>query len=119
MADESPWVRSHREWRARLLDYVNGKSKERLNAATVGRDDACELGQWILAERATQARGGTFAALMAKHTEFHRLAAQIVHAKNSGRREDAMRMLAPGSAFFRASNDVIAAIEAFERREAA
>lgn len=99
-------IEAHRKWKERLADYVEGTSAEKLDHATICRDDQCALGKWIYKE-GTQFMGHstTFHQVKAKHAEFHVNAAQIVEKVQTGNKEQAAMMLHEGS-FAKSSRDV-------------
>jgi hypothetical protein len=77
--DFAKWVKAHRDWRTRLIAYINGTGNEALDEHVVCRDDRCELGKWIY-------RGGiryygdlpVFQKLKDHHADFHASAGRVV-----------------------------------------
>ncbi len=105
-------IQAHVAWKGRLLAYVNGGG-EALDAGVVGRDDACALGKWIHSEGARYAGRLSFATVKSHHATFHRAAADVVRAAQSGDKAKALALI-DGPAYVRASADTIAAIRALQ-----
>ena len=87
-------IAAHREWKRRLLDYLDGGG-ERLDPAMVGRDDQCALGCWIHGEGRALLRGNANCAeLKGEHAGFHRCAAEVIRAQLAGDTEGAREQIA-------------------------
>lgn len=99
-------IEAHRKWKERLAAYVDGTSTEKLDNATICRDDQCALGKWIYADGATfMGHMPLFHSVKAKHAEFHINAAQVVEQVQRGQKESAATMLHEG-AFTKSSREV-------------
>ncbi len=109
-------IRAHTFWKVTLRWLVNGRQK--VDADMLGDDHACELGRWMDAEQAELARYPAYSDLCRIHAEFHRVAGEIARLALGGQTEEAARMLAPGSAFSRASEGIIAALKALREQMA-
>ncbi len=71
-----------------------------VDAEAAGRADGCELGRWLLTEgRERLGRLGAFAECEARHRDFHAAAGRVARAINSGRLEEASRLMKPSEAF--------------------
>lgn len=102
-------ISTHQDYKLRLSLFVINGAGEVPNPDTCGRDDRCELGQWILGEGAE--RFGTtveHASLKAIHTQFHRGAAAVIRAILGGDREGAQKALERD--LFPLSTEVVVAI---------
>ncbi len=91
-----------------------------VDAASVGREDGCDLGRWLLGEGLE--RWGVlpdFATCLAEHRSFHVAAGRIGRAINAGRLEEASRLLKPSEAFTRSSaalgNALVGLLKAVQR----
>ncbi|MFN3567165.1 MAG: methyl-accepting chemotaxis protein, partial [Burkholderiaceae bacterium] len=107
-------VEAHRAWKVKLRQAIT--KKEKLDAATIRRDDCCALGQWLHGEGGR--RWGTqpaFVDLLGKHRDFHHAAGEVAETINRGAYEAAARLLGAGSRFAQASNDTVAAIQRAQR----
>jgi len=90
-------IESHMRWKARLAEYVDGRSKEHLDPELIAQDDQSILGQWI------HGVGGKtfgdepgFAELRESYARFHQCAAELVRKVETGRRREARQMLGNG-----------------------
>ena len=95
--DVTTAIETHMRWKARLAEYVDGRSKERLDPELIAQDDQSILGQWI------HGVGGKtfgdepgFAELRESYARFHQCAAELVRKVETGRRREAKKMLASG-----------------------
>jgi methyl-accepting chemotaxis protein len=107
-------VSAHVKWRWRLKEFVGGRG-EQLTSAAVGRADQCELGKWIAGEGRHHATNPEFVAAQRTHAAFHRCAAEVVRAAETGDKHRAEAMLAPRGAFEKASMDTISALRHLQR----
>ncbi len=99
-------IEAHIKWKARLEDYIQGRSQEDLQVEVVRRDDQCLLGKWI------HGSGGerygaveAFAEMQEAHADFHRYAGMVLAAAQAGDKINALAMLQHG-AYVRASERV-------------
>ena len=79
-------VNAHERWKARLMDYLEGRTTVGLDPAVVRRDDHCALGRWL------HGVGGellgdqpAYALLMARHQYFHEQAVVCLAVHCHGR----------------------------------
>ncbi len=99
-------IDAHMKWKTRLEDYINGSSGEDLRVEAVCRDDVCTLGKWIHGTGGEQfADIEAFGEMKDQHAQFHACAGRVVGVAQSGRADDAMRMLQHGD-YVRASERV-------------
>ncbi len=90
-------IEAHQKWKHRLNDYVEDKSKEKLNPADVGCDDKCVLGLWIYSSgQEAFGKEALYDEMKQTHAKFHNLAGEIVRMKNSGDSKGAHEMLHSG-----------------------
>nr|WP_238544115.1 CZB domain-containing protein [Acidovorax sp. KKS102] len=102
-------IQAHANWRAKLRTAVT--QKERLDAETVGRDDCCELGQWLHGAGSSQYGGKpSFVNLLGAHRQFHEEAGKVARMINQGAYDHAEKQLANDTAFSRASQKVATAV---------
>ena len=99
---------AHRDWKIRLRAFVNG-GPEKLEEATVRRDDVCALGKWLKSVP-TGERDATVDDLVAMHARFHQCAGEVVATANKGERDAALRMIDAGTPFAEASFKVVGLI---------
>ncbi|CAD5374589.1 Methyl-accepting chemotaxis sensory transducer [Rubrivivax sp. A210] len=107
-------IDAHRQWKVKLRSAIAGH--EKLDADKICRDDQCPLGKWLHGDGG-QRWGGRprFVELMDKHAGFHRAAGAVALTINSGRYEQAERLMGGDSDFSRASIAVSTALAAARR----
>ena len=105
---------AHARWKMRLVDYMNGRSRERLEAAVVSCDDKCDLGQWIYGDALRYGSLQEYRDLRQVHAEFHKSVGAIVEAVESRQIDEAKKLL--GADFSRNSNRTVKAIYAMQAR---
>jgi hypothetical protein len=99
-------IDAHMKWKGRLQSYLDGTSKEQLDAMIICRDDQCALGKWIHGPALKYFHDDDgFHKLRSDHANFHFVAASVVKKVQE-------RDLAGSDALFRneyarASRDVI------------
>lgn len=102
-------IEKHSQWKLKLRTAI--AKKESMDAAVIGRDDACELGKWLHGEaKASLGRLPSYAACVAKHAAFHVEAAKVAKAINSHEYTAAEAMLGAGTPYIAASSAVGVAI---------
>ncbi len=78
-------VLAHRAWKTRLIDYLEGRSKENLQPAKICVDNLCVLGKWIHSEGKVKfGEQPVFTTLVGEHAKFHVQAAKVVEAHQAG-----------------------------------
>lgn len=110
VADGNTAIDAHLKWKERLQDHINGRSQEGLTIETVTRDDQCPLGIWLKGEG--QRHYGHlpgFDAVVTTHTNFHRVAGNVLAAAGHGRPDVALQMLDEGD-YARASDDITSSL---------
>lgn len=91
-------VLAHARWKTRLRNMI--ESGERIDAAVVGKDDQCELGQWIYSEGAKYANLPAFVDLKAKHARFHTCVAGVIQQARSLPPAKALELIDPAKSDF-------------------
>lgn len=106
-------IEAHRAWKMKLRRAIS--SQEKLDIATIARDDCCALGRWIHGPGGHRhGRNPNFGALRDKHREFHHSVGEIARKINRGRHEDAENLLGSGSAFTALSTDIVSVLNRFK-----
>lgn len=91
--DLSNAILVHQQWKSRLNQFLGGALQEKLDSATVGKDDQCELGRWIHGEGRKQFLGvPEFEELQERHARFHKKAGDIVRMANQGNTKGALEL---------------------------
>ncbi len=106
-------IDGHRQWKVKLRDAI--ESGDKVDVATLSRDDCCGLGQWIYADGQRLRGRDSFTALVAKHAHFHTVAGEVGTLINTGRFEQAIDALAPNTAFTQATSEVVSVLSAAKR----
>lgn len=102
-------IDAHLAWKQRLIGAVTGHPAHLPNAAEVGIDTACTLGQWIHgAGRQRYGDLSSFAELDRQHARFHHLAREIVELSRANDMDGARRLM--DGEFQQTSRDIIARI---------
>ena len=90
-------INAHERWKARLMDYLEGRTTVGLDPAVVRRDDHCALGRWL------HGVGGellsdqpAYALLLARHQYFHEQAALLVELAQQSDWDKAVQVLNGG-----------------------
>ncbi len=110
-------IAAHTMWKIRLRKVVDGHG-ERLEAASVAKDDQCELGKWIHGPGANFKSFDAFTRLKTAHAKFHKCAAQVITEANGGRKDAAEALLEPQGEFAKVSTETVTAIMALQRASA-
>lgn len=99
---------AHLKWKVRLVNYINGKSEEKLEVSKVCRDDQCDLGKWIHGPAKRYVNAAEYQALKASHADFHKSVGGIVEFVDQGLIHEAKNLL--GGDFYQYSNKTIKAL---------
>jgi DNA polymerase I-like protein with 3'-5' exonuclease and polymerase domains len=92
----------HAAWKARFRDFINDRIE--LDAATVGKNNHCQFGQWIEKEGERMLLPKeVHDEIFSLHAEFHQAAAAVVEKKKKGDLQGAQKDLSSNGAFGRAS----------------
>jgi len=98
-------LEKHSAWKVKLRAAIT--QKEVLDAATISKDNCCDFGKWLYGDAKAQVgQRASFTECVAKHAAFHVEAGKIATTINAKKYQEADRMLAGGSPFSNASNDV-------------
>ena len=113
--DFQKWIAAHRDWRRRLVSYIDGSSQEALDETVICVDNRCDLGKWIHSNGIKfYGEEQTFKHLVDDHAKFHQAAGEVVRLyKNDGVKK-ATRALT--GEFDIRSMRVIGDLEALERQ---
>ncbi len=99
-------IDAHMKWKTRLENYIQGTSSEDLKVEVVCRDDQCPLGKWIYSTGGERfGTIDTFGEMKGQHALFHQCAGRILETAQSGKKDEAMRLLQYGD-YVRASEQV-------------
>lgn len=113
--DFSAAVLAHVNWKWRFLAHVEGHKK--LDPAVVERDDACELGKWILKNQHLS-HLAEYGSLKQWHSEFHRVAGAALRCSAGLPVEKAKLLVESSDEYKQASARCVNAITAIRDRVA-
>jgi hypothetical protein len=111
-------LQKHAAWKINFRTAIN--RHEAIDAANIGRDNCCVLGQWLYGDG--KAKYGTkpeFHSLLDKHKAFHVEAGKVCQMINSKRYDEAEKALSTQSSYSAASNAVTSALVTMRRIAAA
>lgn len=109
-------IAAHIKWKVRLTQFIDGTSSEKLQSATVCKDDLCDLGKWIYGDGVKYGSLPHYQDLMKKHANFHVCAAEVVKKVEGNDKPGAKSML--GGPFAAASKETVTAIMELKREAA-
>jgi hypothetical protein len=106
-------VAGHSIWKKRLYDSLKGTG-ERLDPASLEKDNLCELGKWLYAnpQPATHAH---YHKVRDLHAAFHKEAAAVLRKGLAGKQQQALKDLDPGSQYARLSGSLVMELSAWKR----
>ncbi len=111
--DVDNFISAHRQWKVTLREAI--ESGDRVDAASLSRDDCCALGRWIYADGQRLRERHSFIDLVGKHAHFHQTAGQVAVLVNNGKFDAAIDALAPNTAFSTATSEVVAVLSSIKR----
>ena len=102
-------IEVHRQWREKFK--AAAATGEPLDAASLRRNDCCDLGKWLHTKgRLMYGSKPEFVKLMARHNDFHLVASMVANSINDGEYTDLQKVLNGNSQFAQASIDVETAV---------
>jgi methyl-accepting chemotaxis protein len=102
-------VKKHIEWRAKFRLAI--VKKEQMDAATIGKDNCCEVGKWLHGEG--KSRWGSkpeFLRALDRHKAFHAEAGKVAQLINAQKYTEADAAIGNGTAFENVSKEVSTAL---------
>ena len=99
-------INAHERWKARLMDYLEGRSQVGLDPEVIRRYNYSALGRWLHGVgREMLGHHPEYPMLLARHRYFHEQAAEIVELAQQGEWERVVAILNGGYRF--ASNQIV------------
>ena len=111
--DVDVYIDAHRQWKVKLRDAI--ENREKVDAATLVRDDCCALGKWIYGDGQRLAGRETFSELIERHKRFHQVAGGVAEKINQRQYREAEEALAPGTPFSAATSAVVLTLSSAKR----
>ena len=91
-------IEAHVQWKTKFRAAI--QKQETMDAATIGKDDCCELGKWLHGNETQKHRAlASYKDAVTMHASFHKTAGQIATAINAKKFADAEKMIAIGTDF--------------------
>lgn len=110
-------ISKHAEWKVKFRGAI--AKKESLDAATIAKDNCCDLGKYLHGEAKAKFAGSQgYRTCVEKHASFHVEAGKVAAAINAKRFDEATAMIGAGTPFSSASNAVGVAIMNLQRESA-
>ena len=111
---------AHAEWKARVGDAV-ARGTSAITVADIAPDNLCVFGQWLYGDQITADEKASHAydEVVRLHARFHAEAAHVLELALQGNRWEAAAAMGPGSAYAKASVDLLNALAEWHRRAAA
>jgi hypothetical protein len=98
-------IQKHAQWKFKFHQAL--LTNEAMDTQAISKDNNCELGKWLHGEaKALYKHCKAHTKCVADHAAFHREAGKVAAAVSAGRKGDAEKLLAAGSAFSEASKVV-------------
>ena len=99
-------INAHERWKARLMDYLEGRLPVGLDPDVIRRDDYSALGRWLHGVGAdVLGHHPAYPLLMARHRYFHEQAAEMVQWAQQGEWDHVVAVLNGRYRF--ASNQIV------------
>ncbi len=111
--DVDAYIDAHRQWKVKLRDAIENRDK--VDAATLVRDDCCALGKWIYGDGQRLSGRATFSDLIERHKRFHQVAGGVAEQINRRQYREAEDALAPGTPFAAATSAVVLTLSSAKR----
>lgn len=94
-------IAAHASWKAKFKDFMAGKLE--LDAHVVRQNNQCQFGKWLEGEGKTSLDKADYEDIHRLHTEFHKIAADVIVKKKKGHVQGAEADLGFTGAFTKAS----------------
>ena len=96
-------IQKHTEWKTKFRAAIT--KKETLDAATIAKDNCCDLGKWLYGDGKSRfGKLDSHAECVAKHKTFHVEAGKVAAAINAKKYAEAEAMIGSGTTYSAASN---------------
>jgi hypothetical protein len=105
---------AHCEWKDRLYQAI--ANREEVDRDLIASDCNCQFGKWMHGEGESRYQDQPhFRTCLGAHADFHAQAGTVADALNAGNYDQAMKMLAAGSAYAQASQALSLQVIAFNK----
>ncbi|HWS02877.1 MAG TPA: CZB domain-containing protein [Gammaproteobacteria bacterium] len=97
-------IAAHGLWKVKFRDFMAGTLD--LDANVVQQNNQCQFGKWLESQGHKLLNKIDFDEIDRLHTEFHKVAAEVIRKKKSGQNQAAEQALATGGSFTGASSQL-------------
>ncbi len=98
-------IGKHAEWKMKFRSAIS--KQEMMDAASISKDNCCELGKWLHGDARTKfGRLASHAKCVQEHAAFHAEAGKVAAAINAKKYAEAEAMLGGGTAYAKVSSSV-------------
>ncbi|MBI5462627.1 MAG: CZB domain-containing protein [Gammaproteobacteria bacterium] len=94
-------IAAHGLWKQKFRDFMAGTLD--LDASVVQQNNQCQFGKWLESQGHKRLNNLDFSEIDQLHTEFHKVAAEVIRKKKAGQTQVAEQSLAAGGVFAAAS----------------
>jgi hypothetical protein len=108
-------ISAHAKWKMKLASYIS-KPDQSLQASVVGANNLCDLGKWLHGDGMKYSRLPEYSKLVADHTQFHQIAAEIIRKADSGHKVTDEIALGAKSKFASASSAIVLSLMAMRSK---
>ena len=106
-------IAAHAKWKYRLMEAIDS-GKSQWHVSDVRTNDHCDFGNWLATLPLSQRLAEHSQKVRVLHTEFHRLAADVLELALAGRKTEATAAMALGSRFAAVSSSLTMAVIAWQ-----
>ena len=107
-------VHAHAEWKMKFRGAIAKKAQ--MDAASIGRDNCCTIGQWLHGEgKARLGAKPEYLRALNTHKAFHQQAGRVATMINAGDYAQAEASMNAGTPYANASNEVAVALIALKK----
>ncbi|QEH38387.1 diguanylate cyclase [Aquisphaera giovannonii] len=107
-------IAAHARWKSNLRQAIQtGQSP--LTVAQARRDDACDLGRWLIERPAPVKSSPHYLEVLDLHAKFHREASHVLELALAGKATEAAEAMAIGNPFATVSSKLTIALTAWKK----
>ncbi|MBI5040268.1 MAG: CZB domain-containing protein [Gammaproteobacteria bacterium] len=94
-------IAAHGQWKVKFREFMAGTLD--LDPSVVQQNNQCQFGKWLESQGHSLLKNLDFDEINQLHTEFHKVAAEVIRKKKAGQTQVAEQAVACGGAFATAS----------------
>lgn len=94
-------IAAHGQWKQKFRDFMAGTLD--LDPSVVQQNNQCQFGKWLESQGHIALGRMDYDEIDRLHTEFHKVAAEVIRTKKAGQTQVAEQALATGGTFATAS----------------